>query len=215
MPKRQPSGQSAGADAEAADGAAPAPGFSALLFAVQGGHLEAASVLADAGASVDDMTPDGSSALVVAIDNRHYELAARLLDPRRRSQRGRRWLDRAPHRGARASAALSGRAGPVAHRQPGQRRAHRGVAGRRGRSECGLPGTRPAGDSDLAPIPHGGSGHRSCWPPLPRTCRSCVCCWPTGPIRASPPPVDRRRFDGGCGGGNLRRTRRRIGGRCA
>ena len=72
-------GQTAGDDAGAADGAAP-PGFSALLFAVQGGHLEAASVLADAGASVDDMTPDGSSALVVAIDNRHYELAAWLLD---------------------------------------------------------------------------------------------------------------------------------------
>jgi ankyrin repeat protein len=74
------SGQSAGADAEAADGSAPAQGFSALLFAVQGGHPEAASVLADAGANVDDMTPDGSSALVVAIDNRHYELAAWLLD---------------------------------------------------------------------------------------------------------------------------------------
>ena len=74
------SGQAAGADAEAADGAAPPQGFSALLFAVQGGHPEAASVLADAGANVDDMTPDGSSALVVAIDNRHYELAAWLLD---------------------------------------------------------------------------------------------------------------------------------------
>ena len=51
-----------------------------MLFAVQGGHLDAATVLADAGADVDDMTPDGSSALVVAIDNRHYELAAWLLD---------------------------------------------------------------------------------------------------------------------------------------
>ena len=74
------SGQTAGADAGAADGAAPPQGFSALLFAVQGGHLDAAAVLADAGADVDDRAPDGSSALVVAIDNRHYELAAWLLD---------------------------------------------------------------------------------------------------------------------------------------
>ena len=79
QPAAGASGQAAGGDAGAADGAAP-PGFSALLFAVQGGHLDAATVLADAGADVDDMTPDGSSALVVAIDNRHYELAAWLLD---------------------------------------------------------------------------------------------------------------------------------------
>ena len=69
-----------GDDAGAAHGAVPLPGFSAFLFAVQGGHLDAAMVLADAGADVDDMEPDGSSALVVAIDNRHYELAAWLLD---------------------------------------------------------------------------------------------------------------------------------------
>ena len=74
------SGQAAGGDGGAGDGAAPPQGFSALLFAVQGGHLDAATVLADAGADVDDMTPDGSSALVVAVDNRHYELAAWLLD---------------------------------------------------------------------------------------------------------------------------------------
>ena len=73
------SGRAAGDDAGAADGAARPPGFSAFLFAVQGGHLPAATALADNGASVDDMTPDGSSALVVAIDNRHYELAAWLL----------------------------------------------------------------------------------------------------------------------------------------
>ena len=70
----------AGDDAGAGDVAALPQGFSALLFAVQGGHLDAATVLADAGADVDDMTPDGSSALIVAIDNRHYELAAWLLD---------------------------------------------------------------------------------------------------------------------------------------
>ena len=80
QPAAGASGQAAGGDAGAGDGAAPPRGFSALLFAVQGGHLDAATVLADAGADVDDMTPDGSSTLVVAIDNRHYELAAWLLD---------------------------------------------------------------------------------------------------------------------------------------
>ena len=67
------------ADGEEGD-AARLAGFSAFLFAVQGGHPGAATVLADAGADVDDMAPDGSSALIVAIDNRHYELAAWLLD---------------------------------------------------------------------------------------------------------------------------------------
>ena len=62
-----------------ADSASPAVGFSAFLFAVRGGHLDAATVLADAGANVNDTAPDGSSALVVAVDNRNYELAAWLL----------------------------------------------------------------------------------------------------------------------------------------
>ena len=71
----------AGGDAVVREGRPARPtGFSAILFAVQGGHPDAAMVLADAGADVDDMAPDGSSALVVAIDNRHYELAAWLLD---------------------------------------------------------------------------------------------------------------------------------------
>ena len=73
------SGQAAGDDGGAGDGAALPQGFSAMLFAVQGGHPGTAAVLADAGADVDDMAPDGSSALIVAIDNRHYELAAWLL----------------------------------------------------------------------------------------------------------------------------------------
>ena len=70
----------AGDAAGAADGVAPPRGFSAFLFAVQGGHIDVAAVLAESGADIDDMAPDGSSALVVAIDNRHYELAVWLLD---------------------------------------------------------------------------------------------------------------------------------------
>ena len=61
-------------------GQSPPAGFSAFLFAVRGGHRDAAAVLADAGADVDDVAPDGSSALVVAIENRHYEVAAWLLE---------------------------------------------------------------------------------------------------------------------------------------
>ena len=71
-----PAGDAAGA----AEGESPPAGFSAFLFAVRGGHLEAATILADAGADVDDTAPDGSSALIVAIDNRNYELAAWLLE---------------------------------------------------------------------------------------------------------------------------------------
>ena len=78
--ERSASGPAAGDDARAEDEAAPPRGFSAFLFAVQDGHLDAATVLADAGADVDDMAPDSSSALVVAVDNRHYELSAWLLD---------------------------------------------------------------------------------------------------------------------------------------
>ena len=55
-------------------------GFSAFLFAVRGGHLDAAAALLEAGADIEDTAPDGSSALVVAVDNRNYELAAWLLD---------------------------------------------------------------------------------------------------------------------------------------
>ena len=73
--------RAAGGDAGAEEGEpAPPAGFSAFLFAVRGGHPDAATVLADAGADIDDMAPDGSSALVVAIDNRHYGLAVWLLE---------------------------------------------------------------------------------------------------------------------------------------
>jgi ankyrin repeat protein len=58
----------------------PATSFSALLFAVRGGHLEAVKVLLDAGASVNDALSDGNSALVVAAANAHWQLADFLLD---------------------------------------------------------------------------------------------------------------------------------------
>jgi uncharacterized protein len=59
----------------------PAPtGFTALLFAVRAGSLEAVRALVDAGADVNDTLSDGGSALVVATANAHWEVASFLLD---------------------------------------------------------------------------------------------------------------------------------------
>ena len=59
----------------------PSPtGFSALMFAVRAGHIEATRVLLDADADVNDTVSDGESALVVAAANANWELAAYLLD---------------------------------------------------------------------------------------------------------------------------------------
>ena len=58
----------------------PAGGFTALLFAVRGGHTDCAKTLLAAGANVNDTLPNGASALMLAIMNAHYELAAVLLD---------------------------------------------------------------------------------------------------------------------------------------
>jgi ankyrin repeat protein len=64
----------------AAPAAARGPSFSALLFAVQLGQLDAARTLLQAGASVNDALPDGTSALVLATQNGHFELGAFLID---------------------------------------------------------------------------------------------------------------------------------------
>jgi ankyrin repeat protein len=59
----------------------PAPtGFTALLFAVRAGSLDAVRALVDAGADVNDTLSDGESALVVATANAHWEVASFLLD---------------------------------------------------------------------------------------------------------------------------------------
>ena len=54
--------------------------FTALLFAVQAGAVDAVEVLLAAGASVNETLPDGMSALVLAIANAQYDMAAFLLD---------------------------------------------------------------------------------------------------------------------------------------
>jgi len=60
---------------------APQPtGFSALMFAARGGHLEALQVLLDAGGDVNDTLSDGQSALIVAVANANWGVADHLLD---------------------------------------------------------------------------------------------------------------------------------------
>jgi ankyrin repeat protein len=58
----------------------PATSFSALLFAVRGGHLAAVSALLERGANVNDALSDGNGALAVATANAHWQLADFLLD---------------------------------------------------------------------------------------------------------------------------------------
>jgi uncharacterized protein len=58
----------------------PPTGFTALLFAVRAGSLDAVRALLDAGADVNDTLSDGESALVVATANAHWEVASFLLD---------------------------------------------------------------------------------------------------------------------------------------
>ena len=58
----------------------PPTGFTPLLFAARGGHLESARVLLDAGANVNDAVSDGQSALVIAAANANWQMAAYLLD---------------------------------------------------------------------------------------------------------------------------------------
>lgn len=79
-PEVAPDADGANADAPIEEEDVRRRGFSAFLFAVRGGHLDAAAALLEAGADIEDTAPDGSSALVVAVDNRNYELAAWLLE---------------------------------------------------------------------------------------------------------------------------------------
>jgi ankyrin repeat protein len=58
----------------------PPTGFTALLFAVRAGSLDATKALLETGANVNDTLSDGQSALVVATANAHWELADLLLD---------------------------------------------------------------------------------------------------------------------------------------
>ncbi len=54
--------------------------FSALLFAVRAGSVDATRALLEAGADANETLLDGTSALVLAATNAHYEVAAELLE---------------------------------------------------------------------------------------------------------------------------------------
>jgi ankyrin len=57
-----------------------ASGFTALLFAVRAGAVDAVRALVDAGSAVNDVLSDGESALVVAAANARWDVADLLLD---------------------------------------------------------------------------------------------------------------------------------------
>ena len=69
-------GRSYGTDAEETQ----VGGFTPLLFAARHGDVDAARLLLDGGADVDDTAPDGASALVVATFGGHRAFAQFLLD---------------------------------------------------------------------------------------------------------------------------------------
>jgi ankyrin repeat protein len=58
----------------------PRGSLTPLMYAARQGALEAANVLADAGANLNLTDPEGSSALVLAIINGHYDTAALLVE---------------------------------------------------------------------------------------------------------------------------------------
>ncbi len=58
----------------------PRGGWTALMYAARQGAIDAARVLADAKADLNQADPDGTTALVFAIMNAHFDLAAMLLD---------------------------------------------------------------------------------------------------------------------------------------
>jgi ankyrin repeat protein len=69
-----------GATGVSAPPTARGPSFTAFLFAVQLGQMNAIRALLDAGAHVNDALPDGTGALVLASQNGHWELGAFLID---------------------------------------------------------------------------------------------------------------------------------------
>jgi ankyrin repeat protein len=59
---------------------APTPAFTALMFAIRNGRLDAVRTLLDAGGDVNETLPDGVNTVILATLNAHWELAGVLLD---------------------------------------------------------------------------------------------------------------------------------------
>ena len=83
-PRQPPAGGtgvfSGAVNAAPAAAAQARPAFTAFLFAVQLGQLDAVRAILEAGASVNEALPDGTSALVLATMNGNWELGALLVD---------------------------------------------------------------------------------------------------------------------------------------
>lgn len=105
-------------------GAPPPTGFTALLFAVRAGSLNAVRALLDAGADVNTELSDGESALLLAAANAHWDVANLLLD-----------------RGANPNAAKAG-----------WNALHQAVRTRRMNIGFGLPGPIPTGTTDSVDV---------------------------------------------------------------
>ncbi|MEQ1895955.1 MAG: ankyrin repeat domain-containing protein [Vicinamibacterales bacterium] len=104
---------------------APAPTrFTALLFGVRAGSLDAVRALLEAGADVNDELSDGENALVVAAANAHWDVADLLLD-----------------RGASPNAAKAG-----------WNALHQAVRTRRMNIGFGTPGPIPTGTTDSVDV---------------------------------------------------------------
>lgn len=103
---------------------APPTGFSALIFAVRSGHIEAVDALLDAGANINDTVSDGQSALIIATANANWQLAAHLID-----------------RGAN-----------VNHAEPGWNALHQTVRTRRMNLAFGTPGPFASGTLDSSEL---------------------------------------------------------------
>lgn len=58
----------------------PRGGLTALLFSARQGHVQAAQVLIEGGADIDQVDSDGNNALILAILNAHYDVAQMLID---------------------------------------------------------------------------------------------------------------------------------------
>lgn len=104
--------------------APPPTGFTALIFAVRTGSLNAVRALLDAGANANDELSDGESALLIAAANAHWDVANLLLD-----------------RGADPNAAKAG-----------WNALHQAVRTRRMNIGFGTPGPIPTGTTDSVDV---------------------------------------------------------------
>jgi ankyrin repeat protein len=69
-----------GADASGRGGGNPRGGYTPLMYAARQGGFEAAKVLVESGAKMDEVSGDHSTALVLGVINGHFDIAKMLVD---------------------------------------------------------------------------------------------------------------------------------------